>query len=111
MATKIDKSGMEARVKAIDALGGSCHCCGEKNKRFLDIECEAVAKGSVYSHVAKNPDHTCLLICGNCKNMRKWYPDIFTRTSPDARTSRFDIDLSYGREREHRFSELIHSTI
>lgn len=112
MATQPNRKLLEQRAKAIDALGSSCHCCGEKNKRYLDIECDAVSKSSnMYSHVAKNPDHSCLLICGNCKIMRKWHPDIFIRTSPDARTSKFDIDLSYGKEREHRFSELVHSTI
>jgi hypothetical protein len=112
VATNANKKSMEERVRAIETLGSACHCCGEKNKRFLDIECDAVSRSSqVYSHVGKNPDHTCLLICGNCKNVRKWYPDIFQRTSPDSRTSKFDIDLSYGKEREHRFSELIHSTI
>lgn len=112
MTTPVNKTLLKQRAKAIDALGSACHCCGEKNKRYLDIECEGVRRASdMYSHVIKNPDHLCLLICGNCKTMKKWHPDIFIRTSPDGRTSKFDIDLSYGKDREHRFSELIHSTI
>lgn len=93
------------REQAIWALGGECSRCGEKDKRYLSFDCKESA--TMYRLVALDRIQTTLL-CSNCKTLKTWYRDTFERVQP-RKASKFDIDLSYGKEREHRFSDMIHS--
>lgn len=86
-----------SRAESIRRLGSICIRCGEKDQKYLAIHVQS--------------DKKRVVICGNCMNMKKWHPEVFDTVSPKGKATKFDIDLSYGKEKEHRFSEIVHSRI
>lgn len=112
LSSKVD---MDTRAKAIERLGSMCSRCGEKDKRFLDIikvdDALPMRRRELYAMIVNGDEHNAMLVCGNCKNMKKWHRELFDTVSPKGRMTKFDIDLSYGKEREHSFASMLGSKI
>jgi hypothetical protein len=104
---RLDAS-LKVRERAIASLGGACTRCGEKDKRYLSIYSETTTESAAMYRLVALGRIEGTLLCSNCKTLKTWYSDTFDRVLP-RKNSKFDIDVSYGKEREHRFSDMIHS--
>lgn len=104
----------DIRDAAIEILGATCLRCPEKDKRHL-VVCDTLGveiyQTKKLKEISSDNINGYLLLCGNCATMKRWHPDTFDSVVPKGRASKFDIDLSYGKEREHRFAEMMHSSI
>lgn len=106
------KKDREQRAKAIGILGGSCIKCGEKDSRYLEIDTLAgKTTGNVYKRILNGEAQDYIVLCGNCSNLKEWHREIYEGMVSFQNRSKFDIDRSYGKEREHRFAEMINSTM
>jgi hypothetical protein len=85
------------RAESIRRLGSVCIRCNEKDIKYLSL--------------ASGVDKKRIVLCGNCKTLKDRHPEIFSTVSPPGKASKFDIDLAYGKQKEHRFSEIAHSRI
>jgi len=75
------------KIKVIDAYGGSCVSCGEKDPLVLNVDHiendgknhvgstgRRVTGNSLYSHIIKEnfPTHRFQILCANCNQRKEW---------------------------------------